>query len=170
MRRVREIREARGLSQTKLAEMTGLTQATLSNLESGKHDPHLETLRMLARALGVPPAALLEEDDPKEVALEATPEERLRASLRALLASEQRSLFLAGVALDSGLWVAGTTQADLVWLKSFAAQHEVEPQQVLEAMYELWPELRALQRKYAAQAQRVSEEVEAALKRGARTA
>jgi transcriptional regulator with XRE-family HTH domain len=172
VKRIKELREERGITQMRLAEMAGITQAALSNLEAGKqHNPQLGTLRKLAEALDAPLITLLEEQDggppgPKEIASE----ERLRRSLRALLPSEPRSLFLAGVALKSGVWVAGTAQRDLAWLKSFATDHEVEPAEVLEVMYKLWPDLRALQQKYVAQAKQVPDEVNEALGSVAETA
>jgi transcriptional regulator with XRE-family HTH domain len=50
---VRRIRKERGLTQRGLASLSGVDQATISMLESGKHRPRLETLDTLADALGV---------------------------------------------------------------------------------------------------------------------
>jgi transcriptional regulator with XRE-family HTH domain len=50
---VRRIRKERGLTQRGLANASGVDQATISMVESGKRRPHLETLDSLADALGV---------------------------------------------------------------------------------------------------------------------
>jgi Zn-dependent peptidase ImmA (M78 family) len=46
-------RKARGLTQTELAEMVGLTQPAINRYESGDRDPDKDTLAKLARILGV---------------------------------------------------------------------------------------------------------------------
>ena len=57
-RRLRELREARGLSLSELARVAGVGKATLSGLENGTRDPRLETLYAIAAALGMPMSAL----------------------------------------------------------------------------------------------------------------
>lgn len=57
-RRLRELREARGLTLSELARVAGVGKATLSGLENGTRDPRLETLYAIAAALGVPMSAL----------------------------------------------------------------------------------------------------------------
>lgn len=57
-RRLRELREARGLTLSGLARVAGVGKATLSGLENGTRDPRLETLYAIAAALGVPMSAL----------------------------------------------------------------------------------------------------------------
>ncbi len=53
-RSIRDIREARGLTQIQLAERSGLKQATISDLETGKiKSPSVETAMRVARALEV---------------------------------------------------------------------------------------------------------------------
>ena len=37
--RIKELRKAKGLSQTTLAEMAGTTQNTISSLETGQYSP-----------------------------------------------------------------------------------------------------------------------------------
>ncbi len=56
---LRRIRELRVLSQRDLADLSGLTQATIWRLESGKGEAHPKTVRRLAEALGVEPQELL---------------------------------------------------------------------------------------------------------------
>lgn len=63
--RLRLLRQYRGLSQLRLAELAGVSRNLVSNLErneNAKHaptDPVLSTIYRLAQALDVPPAALL---------------------------------------------------------------------------------------------------------------
>lgn len=57
--RIREIREARGLSQSELAEKSGITRATIWRLETGeKEETTTKTLLKIADALGVTVADL----------------------------------------------------------------------------------------------------------------
>lgn len=63
--RVKTIRVMRGLTQTRLAELAGVSRSLISNLERNDYngaraaDPTLSTVYRLAAALYVPPAALL---------------------------------------------------------------------------------------------------------------
>ncbi|WP_230414805.1 helix-turn-helix domain-containing protein [Micromonospora tarapacensis] len=57
-RRLRGLRETRGLTLSELARLAGVGKATLSGLENGTRDPRLETLYAIAAALGVPMSAL----------------------------------------------------------------------------------------------------------------
>ena len=50
---VRLVRTSEGLSQSDLASLTGLTQATLSRYESGSREPDAGTLARLATEMGV---------------------------------------------------------------------------------------------------------------------
>ncbi len=62
--RVKERREALGLTQVQVAARIGMTPAKLSQLEngrSGSRGPTLERLREVAEALGVPLSKLLAE-------------------------------------------------------------------------------------------------------------
>jgi excisionase family DNA binding protein len=59
--RLRRLREADGRSQLALAAATGLTHEALSNLERGKRAPHAESVRRLARALGIAPERFVDE-------------------------------------------------------------------------------------------------------------
>lgn len=52
--RLREIREAKNLSQGDIAEGTGLVRPYISRVENGHTIPGLETLEKWARALGMP--------------------------------------------------------------------------------------------------------------------
>lgn len=61
-RRLRRLRRERALSQQDLERMTGVAQATLSDLEGGKRGARASTLRKLAEALGVEPRELMKEE------------------------------------------------------------------------------------------------------------
>ncbi len=50
--RIRGLRERRGFSVTRLAELSGMKRPNLSRLENGRHAPSLETLERVADALG----------------------------------------------------------------------------------------------------------------------
>lgn len=51
--RLQEIRGAKGISQMQLHRMTGIAQATISNIEAGKRNPNIKTKYKIAKALGV---------------------------------------------------------------------------------------------------------------------
>ena len=53
VRRLKELRRLRALSQQELAEESGLGRATISRIERGETGAHGRTLRRLAAALGV---------------------------------------------------------------------------------------------------------------------
>ncbi len=65
MDELRRIRHLRGMSQEDLAKTSGVSDFTISELESGKRpNPRPSTLRKLAAALGVEVAALYGEEVP----------------------------------------------------------------------------------------------------------
>ena len=53
---LRELRLARVLSQRDLAEKAGVTAKTVVDLELGRQEPRLRTIRAIAGALGVEPS------------------------------------------------------------------------------------------------------------------
>lgn len=55
------IRERKGLSQRALAAKAKMSYTYLCNVENGKADPSLSTLKRLAKALGVTVSALVKE-------------------------------------------------------------------------------------------------------------
>lgn len=56
---MRRLREERGLTQEKLAELAELDRSFLSQIESGQRAVSIITLDKLAKALEVEPAALV---------------------------------------------------------------------------------------------------------------
>jgi transcriptional regulator with XRE-family HTH domain len=60
--RLRELRDAQGLTQQAWAERAGVRQATVSQIESGTSRVDLDVLERLADALGKEPGELLERE------------------------------------------------------------------------------------------------------------
>jgi transcriptional regulator with XRE-family HTH domain len=58
-RRLRELRERVSLSQMELSERSGVSRATIADLELGKRGAQPKTRRKLAAALGVEPWELI---------------------------------------------------------------------------------------------------------------
>ena len=56
---LQEHREAQGFTQTKLAELSGLTRQMISYVEQSKRLPTVDTVAKLAVALGVTPSTIL---------------------------------------------------------------------------------------------------------------
>jgi transcriptional regulator with XRE-family HTH domain len=82
-RLMRTRRESAGMTQGELARLVGMTRTSISNIESGRQKLQIHTLYDVARALEVPPEALLPTRvDPGPKAVEdrlppgLTPEER----------------------------------------------------------------------------------------------
>ena len=50
---VRELRGIRGYTQAQLAEMSGVSRHTISDIESGACDPQASTLAAVLRAMGM---------------------------------------------------------------------------------------------------------------------
>jgi HTH-type transcriptional regulator, repressor for puuD len=57
-KRIAEIREHGGLSQSALARAIGTSQSAISQIESGERNPSYDMLRQIANAMGVSPAYL----------------------------------------------------------------------------------------------------------------
>jgi len=56
---VRIVRELQGLSQSRLADLTGIPQSTISAIENGRVNLGVERAKVLARALDCHPAVLV---------------------------------------------------------------------------------------------------------------
>jgi transcriptional regulator with XRE-family HTH domain len=76
--RVRELRLARGWSQQRLADETGLCKDAVTRIERGTRKPRLETLKQIAAAVGLPLTKLIDFD-------ETAPQERASDSHAQLL-------------------------------------------------------------------------------------
>ena len=60
--KLRKLRREQALSQQDIEHGTGISQATLSDLEQGKRGARASTVRKLAEALGVEPRELMKEE------------------------------------------------------------------------------------------------------------
>jgi transcriptional regulator with XRE-family HTH domain len=58
--RLRESRQAKGLSQEELADRSGLHLTAVGRIERAEREPGIRTVYKLARALGLKPAELFE--------------------------------------------------------------------------------------------------------------
>jgi transcriptional regulator with XRE-family HTH domain len=65
-KRIREIREARGLTLDALAAKCGIAKPNLSRLENDKVTPKFETLTIIAAALDTHPVLLLTTEEPED--------------------------------------------------------------------------------------------------------
>lgn len=63
-RRIAQERQGQGLAIDDIAERTGLDRKTVMTVEAGRHAPTLDTLLLVAAALGLPLAELVAEDGP----------------------------------------------------------------------------------------------------------
>ncbi|WP_085480529.1 helix-turn-helix domain-containing protein [Paraburkholderia susongensis] len=67
-------RRALGWSQDQLAEAVSKTRANVSHWETGKHEPNIETIKIIARLSGLDPRALFEDaENPTGELLRETP-------------------------------------------------------------------------------------------------
>ena len=57
--KLREWRLRKVMTQEELSQLSGVTEATISRLESGQHEARISTVRKLAAALGIEPQALI---------------------------------------------------------------------------------------------------------------
>lgn len=71
-KRIGEIREQAGMSQSALARGVGISQSAISQIEAGERNPSFEMLRQIAKSLGVSVPHLVgaevEKLNPEEVA------------------------------------------------------------------------------------------------------
>jgi transcriptional regulator with XRE-family HTH domain len=58
---LKRARLRRAMSQRNLAEASGVSQKSITDIENGKREPYPSTVRKLATALGVDPAVLVGE-------------------------------------------------------------------------------------------------------------
>jgi transcriptional regulator with XRE-family HTH domain len=90
--RLREIREAKNLSQGDIAERTGLVRPYISRVENGHTIPGLETLERWARALEMPLYQILYEGEepPKPLKVSVTADEEMWGNSRGEAAALNR--------------------------------------------------------------------------------
>ena len=59
---VRKLRTERFMSQAELSKVAGVSPAHLGRIERNEHEPHLSTIRKIAKALGVDPSELVDKE------------------------------------------------------------------------------------------------------------
>jgi transcriptional regulator with XRE-family HTH domain len=79
--RIRLERVRKGISQSELAHRTGIAQANISNIESGKQDILVSTLLQICAALDVRPALLFDSSSPPERHFSRARVERIAAAV-----------------------------------------------------------------------------------------
>ena len=92
---IRSQRSAAGLSLRDLAERTSISNAYLSQVERGLHEPSLTVLRAVADALGLPLASLLERAGVLERTAGAGPSTERAIMLDPELSEPQRMALLS---------------------------------------------------------------------------
>lgn len=82
-RKIKELREGRGLNQKELGAISGVKPGNISRIESGKQDLGPKTLRKIAKGLDVSLADLVEPVEPhEEITGDSVRSERPRYILR----------------------------------------------------------------------------------------
>lgn len=107
---VRELREARGLSQAQISKLAGVPRATWANLESGASNPTLHVLTRVAAALQVRLDELLAPPRSAAKVYRATTlpvRQRGAVSIRRLLPEPLPGLEIERIALPAGASFAG---------------------------------------------------------------
>ena len=99
-KRLRELREAKGLSQGDIERRSGLLRSYISRVEGGYTAPSLATLEKFAEALEVEPYQLLYQGEGKPAAVKTQEQAALSKPARQLLklyegmSSQNRKLLL----------------------------------------------------------------------------
>ena len=66
-RTVRRLRQVQGLSQEGLADLANIHRTYIGGIERGERNPTLTMIVRIAEALGLPPAKLLEAEEPEKI-------------------------------------------------------------------------------------------------------
>jgi transcriptional regulator with XRE-family HTH domain len=88
------IREARGLTQTQLADAIGVNQATISKIERGVGNPTLDVIQRIAAALRVHPSQLFSRD---------AKEQRIMAAIENLQSEQAKDAAIVVLEAMSGV-------------------------------------------------------------------
>jgi transcriptional regulator with XRE-family HTH domain len=88
--RIRDARQAAGMSQRQLSALSGIAQQTITRLETGLIRPKLDTVEKLAQALGMPLNVLMGIEAQDLTGEEAT----LLSRFRSLTPEQRRALLL----------------------------------------------------------------------------
>jgi XRE family transcriptional regulator, regulator of sulfur utilization len=138
--RVRELRLERGLSLSALAGAAGIGKGSLSELESGRRNPTLDTLYALAGPLGVPLAALVDFRDGAVVADEGFETVLLHSERGPRSTSEVWLLRVrAGVTRSSPAHSIGVVEQLLVLAGRCRVEHGGASVEVGAGEHHAWP-------------------------------
>jgi transcriptional regulator with XRE-family HTH domain len=106
-KRLRELREAKGLSQGDIEKRSGLLRSYISRVEGGYTAPSLATLEKFAKALEVEPYQLLYRGEGRPVALKALrqaslsrPAKKLAKLFEGMSSSDRRVLLTLALKLS----------------------------------------------------------------------
>src|SRR5215218_1958033 len=111
LERLRHIREQAGYSQQDLADESGVSQHTISELELGRRKPQGRTLRKLAKVLGVEVADLREDQGSPKAQAPPSPEQ---PDFNGLLEEERR----VAISSQLGSWRGMHEEAIARWSRA----------------------------------------------------
>ncbi|MEU6278246.1 helix-turn-helix transcriptional regulator [Streptomyces populi] len=138
--RLRELREAQGISLSELARRSRIGKGTLSELESGRRNPTLETLYALTTALEVPlSTALRDLGSPARIsgqAVEAVLVERFEAG--ASVTETYRIRIRSGAAQESAAHSPGTVEHIVVHTGTARVGPLTDPALIGPGMHGSW--------------------------------
>lgn len=108
-KRLRELREAKGLSQGDIERRSGLLRSYISQVEGGYTAPSLATLEKFAKALEVEPYQLLYRGEGRPVALRmpeqaglSKPVKKLAKLFESMSSSNRKALMMLAAKLGKG--------------------------------------------------------------------
>lgn len=81
-RRIKSIRRAEGINQNQLANLVGISKSSMSEWETGKREPRLDTIRKIANALGVDVREIVDIDSNQNSFTEVNPMDDRDINLR----------------------------------------------------------------------------------------
>lgn len=93
--KIRAVRKSKGLSQERLAELSGLHPTHVSDVENGKSNASISSYHMIAKALGVPMSDILSIQSGKH-------DRKIEAEVAEVL-----GLFRQLDKKKQGIWIAG---------------------------------------------------------------
>jgi transcriptional regulator with XRE-family HTH domain len=138
--RIRAVRQERGLSLSALAAAAGIGKGSLSELETGRRNPTLETLYAVAGPLGVPLAALVDFHAGAVVADEGFETLLLHTERSADVTSEVWLLRVAaGVTRSSPAHSAGVVEQLIVLAGSCRVEYDDQVHRLATGEHATWP-------------------------------
>ena len=93
--RLKKSRKKAKLTQEALAGLCNVTQSTVANWESGRREPDLETINLIATVLNIPVESLIDKKNSKKKetpSAESERWERFRVQYEGLTAEEQHRI------------------------------------------------------------------------------